>query len=79
MSEVISVLTVRPTHFRGQPVQPGTQLNLSALDAHALVMNGKARLIERGDRERMSEAVQLADCRAVSTSADFFPSVQRFE
>jgi hypothetical protein len=79
VSAVISVVTIRPTHFRGQPVQPGTQLNLCEVDAHALVTNGKARLIDCGDQGRMSHAVQMADYRAVSSAVDFIPAVQRHE
>lgn len=77
MRELITVVTVRPTYFRGQPVLPGTRLDLSELDAHALVTNGKARLVESHDGARTTQAVQLADCWAISQDAGFLPTVQR--
>lgn len=76
MSDPITVITIRPTALRGQRIEPGTSLSLSALDAHALVTNGKARLRHVGDAPAVNAAAAHADYCAVRAAVDFIPSVQ---
>ena len=73
---MIRVIITRPTAMHGQRIEPGTTLELSALDASALVSNGKATLLDQSDHAPLRAALSEAGCCDARSQAVFGQSAE---
>ena len=75
MTKTITIVTTRATALHGQHITPGSTLALPAIDAHALVANGKARLLDDDDADALQSAVRAADHQIARSSPGYMPSI----
>ena len=75
MSKTITIMTIRPTALHGQHITAGCTLTLPAIDAHALVANGKAMLRNDDDADALQAAVRAADHQIARSSPGYMPSI----
>ena len=75
MSKNITIMTIRPTALHGEHITAGCTLTLPAIDAHALVANGKAMLRNDDDADALQAAVRAADHQIARSSPGYMPSI----
>ena len=75
MSNTVTIVTTRATALHGQHIEPGSTLSLAAIDAQALVANGKARLRNDDDAAALQAAVRAADHQIARSSPGYMPSI----
>lgn len=71
----IDIIVTRPTYLAGERFTPGSKLTLPAIDAQALVANGKARLRNEDDADALQAAVKDADHQIARSAPGYMPSI----